>query len=188
MHSMPTVRSKFEIRTGSVADIDALCAIDVDAATLFTQAGLELNFPDQEHEFAQAERSRWLRSLAAGQTLLAAGAHGAPLGFAASSVLDDEPYLDQLSVATRCMRLGIGGSLLRASERAAQRAGARALWLTTYAHLPWNRPFYERAGFVVVPEGRCGPVILQEIAYQRHWLPCPEHRVVMRKSFGTRSV
>jgi GNAT superfamily N-acetyltransferase len=132
-------------------------------------------------------RTDWLQSLVAGRTLMAVSSDGTPAGFAASALRDAEPYLDQLSVATRFMRLGIGRSLLRAAERAAQRGGARALWLTTYAHLPWNRPFYERAGFVVVPEAGCGPEMLQIVAYERRWLPCPEQRIVMRKELPAAS-
>jgi GNAT superfamily N-acetyltransferase len=172
------------IRTASVAEIDTLCAIDLDAATLFERAGLHLELPS-DHEFAVAERSRWLRCLAAGTVLLAMDATSEPIGFAAAGVRDDEPFLDQLSVRTKFMRLGIGTVLLNATARMAKDAGGQALWLTTYSHLPWNRPFYERAGFVAVPECECGPEIFRELGYERRWLPSPEERVVMRKDLGS---
>ena len=47
-------------------------------------------------------------------------------------------------------RANVGTALLDASEQMARASGARSLWLTTYRHLPWNRPFYERAGFEYV--------------------------------------
>lgn len=169
-----------EIRTGTVTDIDVLCEIDSDASRLFELAGLELNLPDG-HDFFRRERNRWIESLAAGSTLLAASREGRVLGFAASGLRDQEPYLDQLSVRSEFMRMGIGTSLLNAAQRRAVDAGGRALWLTTYGHLPWNRPFYERAGFAVVSESRWGPQIRMESSYERLWLPCPEHRIVMRK-------
>jgi GNAT superfamily N-acetyltransferase len=40
------------------------------------------------------------------------------------------------------MRQGLGRRLVR---QAIDWAGPEPLWLTTYAHLSWNRPFYERA-------------------------------------------
>lgn len=168
------------IRVGSLADIDVLCTIDSDAATLFEVAGFDINLPS-DHEFEVAERDRWLRCLMSGTTVLALDEGGAAIGFAAAGVLDGLPYLDQLSVRTAHMRRGIGSALLRAIEDLTRAGGGRELWLTTYAHLRWNQPFYERAGFVVVPERKCGPGILRELAYQRRWLPCPEQRVIMRK-------
>ena len=168
------------IRVGSLPDIDNLCAIDSDAASLFETAGFDLNLPP-DHEFAVAERNRWLGCLAAGTTLLALDADGAAIGFAAAGILDGRPYLDQLSVRTSSTRRGIGSALLRAIEDLTRRNGGRDLWLATYSHLAWNQPFYERAGFVVVPERECGPEMLSELAYQRRWLPCPEQRVIMRK-------
>jgi GNAT superfamily N-acetyltransferase len=168
------------LRTGSVAEIDTLCEIDADASTLFVEAGLDLDLP-ASHEFIVAERSRWLRSLAAGKTLLIIGSTGAVLGFAASGTRDGEPYLDQLSVRTYSMRIGLGSALLAATEDMARAGGGRVLWLTTYRHLPWNRPFYERAGFTVVSEVDCGPEMMAELMYERRWLPMPHERVVMRK-------
>jgi ribosomal protein S18 acetylase RimI-like enzyme len=99
--------------------------------------------------------------------------------------LDGEPYLDQLSVKMHCMRQGIGSALLRAVEDLTRGRGGRHLWLTTYAHLRWNQPFYERAGFAVVQERDCGPEILNELAHQRRWLPVPEQRVIMRKNIAS---
>jgi GNAT superfamily N-acetyltransferase len=170
------------LRAGAITEIDALCEIDLDACTLFTRAGLDLDLPP-DHEFFVAERGRWLRSLASGQTLLATAPSGWILGFAASGTVDGEPYLDQLSVRIQFMRLGIGTALLSATGERARQDGARALWLTTYAHLRWNRPFYERLGFSLIPESECGPEMRGVLTHERRWLPQPEQRVVMRMPF-----
>ncbi|HEU4626776.1 MAG TPA: GNAT family N-acetyltransferase [Steroidobacteraceae bacterium] len=171
---------QFAIRLGAAADIDTLCEIDDDACRLFVEAGLDVDFPPS-HEFILRERSRWLRALQTGNTLLIVGSTGAALGFAATGTRDGEPYLDQLSVRTHFMRIGLGTALLEATENRARATGASTLWLTTYRHLPWNRPFYERAGFVVIPDVDCGPEMLAELTYERRWLPLPGERVVMRK-------
>jgi len=176
----PKARTAFELRVGTVSDIDTLCEIDFDASELFVRAGLDVELPN-EHEFALAERTRWLCSLSSGGALLAVDAFAGVLGFAASGTRDGEPYLDQLSVRRHSMRLGVGTSLLTATESKARAGGARSLWLTTYRHLSWNRPFYERRGFIVVPEPELGREMLAELQYERHWLPAPEERVVMRK-------
>src|SRR5512138_1400997 len=167
------------LRTGSPREIEALCEIDLDAAELFTRAGLDMDLPPG-HEFFAAERARWVRSLESGRTLVALGFSGRMLGFASSGVVDGAPYLDQLSVRTQFMRKGVGTTLLMATARRARAEGASALWLTTYSHLSWNRPFYERAGFSVIPESDWGPEMCEVLAHERRWLPSPEQRVVMR--------
>lgn len=173
----------FRVRIGIPADIDALCDIDRDAGELFVQAGLDLDLPD-DHEFVTSERARWLRSLRAGMTLIAEEPGGSPMGFAAGGMRDGQPYLDQLSVRMAAMRRGIGTTLLSAFETQACASGAGAVWLTTYRHLSWNRPLYERCGFVAVPEAMAGPELLAELAHERRWLPLPHERTIMLKVIG----
>ena len=102
-----------EIRRADITEIETLSAIDIDACVLFERAGLNVDF-GKDHEFAIAERSRWLRCLAANATLLAIDHSGEPVGFAARAVVDGDGYVEQLSVRTGAMRRGIGAALLRA--------------------------------------------------------------------------
>ena len=88
---------------------------------------------------------------------------------------------EQLSVRMTAMRRGIGAALLSAAECVAAKTRSRTLWLTTYRHLPWNAPFYEKAGFVTVPVEECGTEMLVELLFQRRLLPKPDERVAMRK-------
>ena len=53
------------------------------------------------------------------------------------------------------------------------------LWLTTYGHVPWNRPWYERLGFVRVRESKWGPELLAIVDSERGALPCPDQRIAM---------
>jgi len=116
--------------------------------------------------------------------VIATDCQGEPVGFAALTVLDQEPYLEQLSVRMRAMRHGIGSLLLTVAETVARRTPARTLWLTTYRHLPWNRRFYEKAGFRVVSSERWGKQVTREVRFQRRLLPQPDERVVMCKEFS----
>jgi GNAT superfamily N-acetyltransferase len=133
-----------------------------------------------------AERRRWMECLAARTTLIAVDSMSGPIGFAAVGRKDGDAYLAQLSVRRRFMRRGIGSALLEAAVEITRAFGARALWLTTYNHLPWNRPFYELHGFIVIPEHACGPELLDEHALEKRWLPVPHERVVMRRVIGAR--
>lgn len=173
------------LRVARIDELDIICDIDRDASRLFERAGLTMT-PQDELELAAVERSRWLECLRSGSTLLAANRCGEPVGFAALGVLDGEAYLEQLSVRMHAMRQGIGTALLTAIQGMAEKqARARSLWLTTWGHLPWNRPFYERAGFNVVPTEQWGPEMTQQLLFERRLLPWPQKRVVMRKALGT---
>ena len=168
-----------QVRLGKPEEIDAIARIDADASALFAEVGIVLTLP-QNHPFALAERECWLNA-ARDSRLYVAEAQGDP--YAALMVLDDvdgEPYLEQLSVRPQHMRKGIGSRLLE--QAIAQSRSRAALWLTTYNHVPWNRPFYERAGFRVVPEPECGAQLREVLRLQREALPEPEQRVAMKLS------
>lgn len=133
------------------------------------------------------ERTRWLKCLAAGTVLIAVERSGEAVGFAAVGLRDQEPYLDQLSVRVRAMRQRIGTRLLYGAIGLAAAQDYAALWLTTYSHLSWNRPYYERHGFELVSPDQCGEELRHELSFERRLLPRPEQRVVMRKSLEGRS-
>jgi GNAT superfamily N-acetyltransferase len=179
----PAKRADVVIRTGSLWDVDVLVEIDNDASMLFEQAGLRLD-SSRERELELAERRRWSQCLCARTVLLAVQA-GRDVGFAALGLRDGEPYLDQLSVRVSAMQQGIGTQLLHGAIRMAQQARGRALWLTTYSHLSWNRPYYERNGFAVVTAEECGEELRGELLFERGILPCPQERVVMRRELAT---
>ena len=184
MHENP----KVQLRPAAPSELHLLARIDDDAAALYEEAGLDLSGAPL-HRFAEAERARWARAAQRGLAELAVDDQNEALGFIVLGYLDGLPYLDQISVARKWMRRGVGRALLaRAiawsesageSKRAGPRASKTALWLTTYAHLPWNAPMYERAGFRRVDESRCGPELQQTLREQRAALPDPSQRIAM---------
>ncbi len=180
MPSEPHARADLDLRIPSDGDLPLLIEIDDDACQLYEACGVRLGLT-AESPFARAERARWARSLAARSVFFATDGAGASLGFAACGWIDGEPYLDQLSVRLSAMRRGIGTALIERAAAWAREQGGSRLWLTTYAHLPFNRPMYERRGFSVVPEPECGPEIVHHLDEQRRHLPLPTERVAMRR-------
>lgn len=166
-------------------EFSTVVSIDDDATQLYARAGIVLGLTD-EHPFAVDERRRWRRSLELGRLFFALDAAGAPVGFASLDVLDGEPYLDQLSVRAAAGRRGIGRRLLRHAIGWAEKQPGSGLWLTTYGHVPFNRPFYESEGFVVMPGDTWSAGVLHHVEEQRRWLPAPEHRVAMRRALTRR--
>lgn len=172
----PQRAADIRLRAGESGDLATLLDVDLDAGRLFERAGLFLDLPDS-HEFAVAERARLRVSLSTGRSTLATDARGHALGFVALGTRDGSPYVEQISVRAELTRRGIGTLLLEQALRSLD--APDATWLTTYDHLPWNRPFYERHGFRRVAEPECGPEIRAELEFQRRWLPLPERRIAM---------
>ncbi len=173
------------IRPASPEDIDEVVAIDDDASTLFETAGLHLDPRwssfSPGHPYTRAERASWLAATRQGLAFFAVSPAGSTVGILVLGLLDGLRYLDQLSVRRSAMQQGIGRFLL---QRAIEWAGREPLWLTTYAHVPWNRPFYQRAGFAVVPDSQCPRRMVEILEDQRRWLPAPGERIAMRRVTG----
>lgn len=168
------------IRAARADELPALLAVDHAASTLFAAAGLHLALPS-DHPFVLSEAQRWTRSIALSRAFVAVH-DDVPIAFAALDLVDRAPYLDQLAVQPWAMRQGIGRALV---QRAIAWAAGAPLWLTTYDHLPFNQPYYERLGFVPVDDARCGPELQQILAWQRAVLPEPNHRVAMVRPVAT---
>jgi GNAT superfamily N-acetyltransferase len=73
---------------------------------------------------------------------------GTIVGFVHVLESDGIAHLEQLSVLPQEGRRGYGRRLLDAAMDEARRGGYERLTLRTYADVPWNAPFYARAGFV----------------------------------------
>jgi GNAT superfamily N-acetyltransferase len=173
----PRMRPPITIRNAQPEELDTILTVDSDAFRRYATVGLIIDLPPK-HPFFVAERARWSRSLAAGDALIAEDDARWPIGIAVLSRLDGEPYLEQLSVRLTHVGQGVGTALLSAAATWAASRGP-GLWLNTYGHLPWNRPFYERRGFSLVPEPSWRPEMRAIVEEQRTSLPLPEQRVVM---------
>lgn len=165
------------LRPARAEDAALARALDDDACSLYTEAGL-LIVESVDPPFFAHEVEQWRQAAREGRMLFACAPGGAPVGFASLGLVDGEPHLQQLSVRRAWMRRGIGRSLVARAQHFSVRPGA--LWLTTWAHLPWNRPFYERMGFETIAESACGPELRAILAAERRALPAPEHRIAMR--------
>ncbi len=73
-----------------------------------------------------------------------------PEGFVCVELVDGIPHIWQLAVDPDHGRRGLGRALVRATCDWARSEGFDAITLTTYRDVPWNRPFYESLGFVVL--------------------------------------
>lgn len=165
------------LRPARADELAVAIAIDDSAGGIYADAGLSLDL-DPQHPFVQAERLRWSEAAAAQRLLFACRGDGQVVGFSSVDTVDGRPHLDQICVRPETMRQGFGRMLIERALRWSTRE--RELWLTTYDHLPWNGPWYQRLGFSSVPESEHGPELQRRLAAERAVLPAPEHRVVLR--------
>lgn len=91
-----------------------------------------------------------------------AGAH--PVGFALADVADGAAYLSEIDVHPDHARQGLGTRLVQVVVDWAAAHRFDCVLLVTFRHLPWNAPFYERLGFVALPEREVGPELREFIA------------------------
>lgn len=110
-----------------------------------------------EAELAEAARE--------GLLWCALDARGEVAGYAIACRIGDALHLDEIDVHPVHQQRGIGAALVRAVRARAESLGAKYLTLTTFRHVPWNQPWYERLGFVAFEE-RAIPSALRAIYEQ----------------------
>jgi GNAT superfamily N-acetyltransferase len=186
LYLMELPRARFEsgvvadgplvLRPARAHELPLLAAIDDDASATFIEFGLALQI-DEASPFAQYERDTWTAALA-DQRVLVADWEGTSVGFIALGHVDRRPFVHQLSVHRDAQRRGIGAALLERAKHWAAREGE--LWLTTWEHVPWNGPWYEKHGFERVPSEASGPELRAVSAREQALLPAPERRGVWR--------
>ena len=76
---------------------------------------------------------------------------GKIVGFALAMELDNEGHLRELDVLQSHGRQGIGRALVQRVIDWCRFKKYPSLTLTTFSDIPWNRPYYEKLGFMVIP-------------------------------------
>lgn len=171
----------FSVRCANPDELDMLVVIDEAASELYRNAGLAVELA-LDHPFVVAEKLRWASAIEQRLAHVAVNGQDMPVGFATLRCVDGQPYLDQLAVLPDYMRRGVGTLLLNV---AISWSAGRSLWLTTYSHFPWNRPYYEKHGFVIQEDDECGDELCAVLLNQRSALPDPDQRIAMvRRTSG----
>lgn len=134
----------FWVRLAAAADLPRLTAIESAAAAIFPPGSV----PESASTIPQ---DMLARGLASGLLWVVEYDHE-PVGFALAEIFDDELHLHEMDVHPDFGRRGLGTRLVNHVIDQAGKRGCTAVTLTTFGHLPWNRPFYERLGFQVLSE------------------------------------
>jgi GNAT superfamily N-acetyltransferase len=142
------------IRLATDSDVAIMQAIELDAGELFRGVGLGAiadNPPPTKDVLKShiSERTAWVAEL-----------DRQVVGYAISSIVDEEGHLDQVSLARSASRQGIGARLIREVCDWSRNLGYRSVTLTTFRDVPWNAPYYAQLGFSVIAGEDCGPELL----------------------------
>lgn len=160
-------------------DLAKLRRVELAANALFAGqavAGVVANDATGLDELAHAH--------AAGLLWVARAAGGEPIGFALCDLVDGAVHLEEIDVDPAHGRRGIGRALLDAVIDWAAHAGHPAVTLTTFRDIPWNAPFYERAGFRVLTAAEIGPGLAALVREEEARGLDPSQRVVMRRDLA----
>ncbi len=137
------------IRFARTSDLKAIKEVELAAASRFKGLGLVDHLMD--HHFEQTllktlikEEQVWISVCEQEQNKVT--------GFAIATVLGPLAYLEELDVLPGFGRQGIGRALVLKVVDWAREKKFGHLTLSTFAHIPWNAPFYEKLGFTVLPQ------------------------------------
>lgn len=128
-----------QIRLASPLDLERIEAIENEADQLLIERIQPDRWPPAPPGAARAAEQ--------GYVLVAEDESGTLVGFAHVIETDGIAHLGQLSVSPQYGRRGYGRMLVEAAKDKSRRRGYARLTLRTYADVPWNAPFYARAGF-----------------------------------------
>ena len=169
----------YVIEPARAEDIAKLAQVEIAANALFAGrgiAGVVANDSTSLEELAHAH--------AAGLLWVARDPTGEPIGFALLEVVDGQAHLEEIDVHPAHGRRGVGSALLDAVVAWARGAGHRAVTLTTFRDIPWNAPFYERAGFRALAPHELGPGLAAVVRDEAARGLDPAQRVAMRRDLA----
>jgi GNAT superfamily N-acetyltransferase len=167
--------TQYEVCAAGAEHVRLLPSIELVAARLFSPDDLPAHLSEQPTDLATLEAAR-----CDGLLWVALSAVGEPVGFARARRLRESAHLEELDVHPDHGRRGLGTRLVRAVLRAAAEASRPVLTLTTFSHVSWNRPYYERLGFRVLEEAELGEELAAMLRNER--ASGLDNRVAMTRS------
>lgn len=135
------------IRAARPDDISVIRDIEVAGGELFRGLGMDAvaaDTPPTESELAPYVRD--------GRAWVATEPHDIPIAYILVEIVDGLAHIEQVTVHPLHSRMGLGRALIEQVERWSIGCGLNGMTLTTFRDVPWNAPYYERLGFMRVPE------------------------------------
>lgn len=155
-----------EIRLGRNSDLVACQNIERSAGKIFSAWDMAEIAQDEPLSIAELTGYCNLQHL-----WVAVDESDHPIAYIIVDMVDDLPHIEQVSVHEDHSGKKIGRHLIEEVVAWANEQQMAALTLTTFRDIPWNAPYYERCGFVVIPEEQLRPGLKEVRAIEdRHGL------------------
>lgn len=163
------------IRLSRHSDIERLEQVERSAAQKFKDF-LKLGQEFSEHTLPVSI----LMAAHESQTLwIAADNNDLAIGFLAATPLDGNLHIHELSVARDWQGKGLGRDLIDGIKTHSRQNNIPKVTLTTDKLIPWNKPFYEKLGFVEIPLSNCGDELGAILIRDKSHSPVPDNRIAM---------
>jgi len=170
------------IRPARPGDLDRLREIERAAGRRYRDFGLDRVADDEPPPIGTL-----LGYAEAGRAWVAVGPDDdAPVGYLLVDPVDGAAHIEQVSVLPEHQGGGIGRLLMDRAAAWAVARGLDGLTLTTFDHIPWNRPLYEHLGFRVLDRDEIGPGLQAVLEAEADHGLDPALRVAMRREVGER--
>ncbi|MGB3694685.1 MAG: GNAT family N-acetyltransferase [Spirulinaceae cyanobacterium] len=171
---MTTSKSPYNIVSAQPHHLNNLPIISLAATAIFSEADIPAHLRQETiplSTFAKAQKEGLL-------WVAVEEEYHEVVGFALLSQVLGYTHLKELSVHPQHGRRGVGTSLIKSAIAWAKAQDIPTMTLTTFSHLPWNAPFYQKLGFKIIPEAELNPQ-LREIWQQEAENFDKSKRVVM---------
>ena len=163
------------IRLTRHEDLSRLREIEWSSGQRFRDYGL-----DQVAEDEPASIEVLAGYAKAGRSWVAVLPNYDPVGYVLVDEVDGAAHIEQVSVLPDYQGQGMGRALIDRVRDWALGHDLGAITLTTFGHIPWNRPLYEHLGFRVLSQQEVGPGLAAVMAEEAAHGLDPQHRVAMR--------
>ena len=148
---------RYFIEQASADHVPLLAAIEIAAASIFPPGTI----PDHIRSDSTPV-STLFHAVQDGLLWMALAKDGRTVAYALVQLIEDAALLAQMDVHPDYMRKGIGSALVLRVVEELRSLKKPVLYLTTFIHVPWNAPFYEKLGFVVLKNEET-PLFLKDI-------------------------
>ncbi len=136
-----------EIRLGRISDLTVCQEIERSAGKIFLDRDMDEIANDEPLPLSELavycdEHRLWV----------AVDGLDQPIAYIILDIVDNRAHIEQVSVHENHAGRKIGRSLIDKAVSWASEQHMDAVTLTTFRDIPWNAPYYERCGFVVIAE------------------------------------
>jgi GNAT superfamily N-acetyltransferase len=182
-HSEPLRRalpSGYQIALAENDQLEQCQQIELAASAVFSDEDVP-----KEIRLTATSLSDLASAQAKGILWVALAPDGNPVGFVIVRIVDGSAYIHEIDVHPNHGRQGIGTSLINTVCEWAKPQRIDAVTLTTFRHLSWNAPFYERLGFRSMKRDELTPGLVAILSEEAARGFDPRKRVAMLKQMGS---